>query len=159
MHSVGLMCSVTAKRYERVVLRLDHFGELQGVVGRVFDGGLFIKLAMTKTARVSFTEKLDWFEKIKNHDAPDRRIEPRFVPLNPYTQIMWPDGKRETCRVVDLSVSGAAMAADTIPPLGTVLAVGKVIGRVARCFSGGFAVRFVERQDRADVEARVTGAQ
>jgi hypothetical protein len=59
------------------------------------------------------------------------------------------------CFVVDISVSGAAVSADIVPRIGTVLAVGKVVGRVVRNIQGGFAVQFVEAQDRQEVEALV----
>jgi len=54
-----------------------------------------------------------------------------------------------------LSVSGAAISAEIVPPIGTVLAVGKVVARVVRHFAGGFSVRFVEPQSRDRVEAMV----
>jgi hypothetical protein len=59
------------------------------------------------------------------------------------------------CFVIDISVSGAAVSADISPEIGTPLAVGWVVGRVVRFVPGGFAVRFVELQDRQAVEALV----
>jgi hypothetical protein len=69
--------------------------------------------------------------------------------------MMLPDGSIENCLVLNLSVSGVAISADTVPAVGTVLAVGTIVGRVVRYFEGGFAVQFVECQSRCDVEARL----
>jgi hypothetical protein len=55
----------------------------------------------------------------------------------------------------DLDRSAAnriAAHSDATPELGTVLAVGKVVGRVVRHFPGGFAVKFVSLQDPRIVE-------
>jgi len=60
-----------------------------------------------------------------------------------------------SCFVIDLSISGVAVSADIDPEIGSVLAVGAVVGRVARCFRGGFAVKFVTVQDRVIVEEQV----
>ena len=57
--------------------------------------------------------------------------------------------------VIDLSVLGAAVSANVTPPVGTVLAVGRVAARVVRHFAGAFAVRFVEAQNRETVESLV----
>jgi len=62
------------------------------------------------------------------------------------------DGRTETCLVLDLSGAGAAISADTIPPVGTVLAVGTIVSRVVRHFDEGFAVQFIERQRPETVE-------
>jgi hypothetical protein len=59
------------------------------------------------------------------------------------------------CFVVDLSVSAVALSAEIVPRIGTVLAVGRVVGRVVRHFEGGFSVKFVEVQSRDSVEALV----
>src|SRR6266511_1028132 len=67
------------------------------------------------------------------------------------------DGTTMTCFVIDISVSGAAISADTVPEIATVLAVGKAIGRVVRHFAGGFAVKFVDLHNRDSVEALVMG--
>ena len=57
-----------------------------------------------------------------------------------------PDGNSETCQVLNISASGAALCADTAPEIGTVLIVGKIVSHVVRQFDGGFAVQFIERQ-------------
>ena len=68
---------------------------------------------------------------------------------------MLPGGSIQSCLVIDLSVSGAAVSAETVPDIGTVLAVGKIIGRVVRHLQGGFAVHFVECQSPDEVEKKL----
>jgi len=54
------------------------------------------------------------------------------------------DGTVRTCFIIDVSVTGAAVSTDFVPEIGTVLAVGKAVGRVSRHFDGGFAVQFIQ---------------
>jgi PilZ domain-containing protein len=158
VRGIGVVCSTTAPAGERVMLRLDHFGEIQGIVGRVLEGGFMMNIVMSGDDREKLALKIEWFENLKNHDVGERRADARFAPTNPHSQLMWSDGKSETCHILDLSTSGAAILSDTTPAMGAVLAVGKVVGRVARRFRGGFAVQFKEAQSRAKIEEKVAKA-
>ena len=62
-----------------------------------------------------------------------------------------------SCLVTDLSASGAAVIVPTLfPKIGTVLAVGKVIGRVNRHFPGRICrFNFVFLQQPQNVEKLV----
>ena len=44
-----------------------------------------------------------------------------------------------TCRIIDLSLSGAAIAAENRPPLKSLVLLGKVQSRVVRNLEEGFA--------------------
>ena len=52
-------------------------------------------------------------------------------------------------------MSGASVSSDVQPQIGMPLAVGACVGRVVRLLPDGFAVKFVERQNRDDLERRV----
>jgi hypothetical protein len=105
--------------------------------------------------RDKLADKIDWLAKHKDDQLLDQRANERFAPINPYSRLILPDRTVMICFVIDMSVSGAAVSAEVVPEVGTVLAVGRVIGRVVRHFSGGFSVRFVELQSRDRVEAMV----
>jgi hypothetical protein len=65
------------------------------------------------------------------------------------------DRTRQQCFIIDVSASGAAISADVRPPIGTPLAVGKVVARVVRQFDDGFAVQFIELQDLDQLEQKL----
>jgi len=50
-----------------------------------------------------------------------------------------------------MSIAGAAVSAEVQPPVGMPLAIGACIGRVVRLLPNGFAVKFVEKQNRNDL--------
>ena len=153
--AVALASPVNAKVGERVLAHIDHLGKLEGAVVRGLERGFVMSISASAEERDKLADTIEWLEKHKNHDVADSRADERMVPTNPYSRIILPNGSRETCLVLDLSVSGAAISADTVPDIGTVLAVGIVVGRVVRHFDGGFAVQFVERQSRHNVEVLV----
>ena len=51
-----------------------------------------------------------------------------------------------TCRIIDLSLSGAAIAAEKRPPLHSHVSLGRVQSRVVRHLEEGFAIEFIHEQ-------------
>ena len=80
-----------------------------------------------------------------------------MVPRDPVTQLSLPDGTSMNCRLIDMSLSGAAVATDERPPIGTLVSLGKTQGRVIRHLEQGFAVEFTRLQHPDFLEQNVTG--
>jgi hypothetical protein len=99
--------------------------------------------------------RINWIVGNKDVGVSDDRTHARFIPRRPLSLLTLADGSVIPCFVVDISATGAAISADILPKVGTPLAVGKVVGRVVRNIAGGFAVKFIEAQDRQEVEALV----
>lgn len=151
--AIAFASPVIGKVGERVIAHIDHLGKLDGAVVRELTRGFVMSISASEEERDKLAGKIEWLAKYKDHDASDQRADKRIVPSNPYSWIMLGDGRIETCLVLDFSVSGAAISAETMPKIGTVLAVGKIVSRVVRHFDGGFAVRFVQSQRDEMVEA------
>jgi len=153
--TIALAAPVRGKLGERVIAHIDHLGKLEGPIVRLLEGGFVMNIPASEEERDRLAAKIAWLEDYKNHDLLDRRADARTVPANPYSKMILADGNVEACIVLDLSVSGVALSAETVPDIGTVLAVGSVVGRVVRHFVGGFAVQFVERLNPNTVEVMV----
>ena len=153
--AMTLLVPVTGAVGERVIIHCDEFGKMEGTIMRTLDRGFVMKIAASEEERSKFAAKIDWYEKNKNHDLTDSRVHKRIVPKDPRSIIVMADGTQQECFIIDMSVSGAAVSADVRPPLGTPLAVGKVIGRVVRHLSGGFAVQFLQIQEMEFLEQRL----
>jgi hypothetical protein len=85
----------------------------------------------------------------------DARKTNRIIPKNAHSTIIFADGTYSSCFIIDMSATGAAVSADTLPEIGMPLAIGSCVGRVVRHFREGFAVKFAERQDPAHLEKLV----
>jgi PilZ domain len=144
---------VVGKVGERVISYFGEFGQLYGWVTDTVAGGFLLDLAVSKARREKLADTLTWLDRQqRNPDVRDARAQSRIVPHNPHSTLMFADGTTSGCFVIDMSVSGAAVSADTQPEVGTPLAVGAAVGRVVRHFREGFAVRFVKAQDEDRLE-------
>jgi hypothetical protein len=133
---------------ERATLRVEQFEDFRGAVCRLLSGGFVLKIKQTAAASEALALRIGGFDKIKNHDMPERRRARRKIPRNRDSQLLWADGRTEGCLILDISATGAAVSAQTIPEIGTVLALGRLVGRVVRLFDGGFAIHFSEEVQR-----------
>jgi PilZ domain len=132
------------------------FGKLEGLISDTTQGGFLLELAMTTAMREKFASKLTWLEKKqKDPSIPDARKQARIIPASPHSTLTLADGTVHSCFVIDMSIGGAAVSADIQPEIGTPLAVGACVGRVVRLLPDGFAVKFVEIQNREHLDRRV----
>jgi hypothetical protein len=151
--SIALAAPVQGGVGERVLAEIEHLGKLHGVVERLLrDQGFLMRLSATDEERAGLLHKIDWLEKHKNLDVPDRRKQSRFGPDSPFSSVVLPDSMVVNVFVIDLSVDGAAVSSHIVPEIGTPLALGTLVARVVRHFPGGFAVKFLVPQDRDEVE-------
>jgi hypothetical protein len=155
-HEIGLAAPVIGKVGERVIAEIDQLGKLEGRLVRQLGQGFVMRIAANEEQRRGLTAKITWMESHKHHDAPNKRTVERTVPTNPHSLLVFADGSVETCLVLDYSITGAAISADTVPDIGRVIAVGSVVGRVVRHFVGGFAIHFIQRQSQDTVETLLT---
>ena len=77
----------------------------------------------------------------------------------PTGNVILPNGTNVTCRVIDVSASGAAIAInpDLRPAVGSAVTIGKTTGRVVRHIEDGFAIEFNRLQHPDSIEDNVTG--
>jgi hypothetical protein len=133
------------------------FGKLDGHISDTRPGCFLFELNMTFPMREKLANKLTWLEgKVKDPEIPELRRDARMIPASPHSTVTMADGAIHECFVINMSVSGAAVSAEVQPEIGTPLAVGACIGRVVRVFPDGFAVEFVEKQKRHDLDRVIT---
>ena len=82
---------------------------------------------------------------------------PRLTPRNPIGRLILPNGINVSCRIIDVSQSGAGIASEQRPPIGSLLTLGKVQGRVVRHLEDGFAIEFTRLQHPDSLEEAITG--
>ena len=154
---MAMFAPVTGRQSERVVAYIDHVGRLEGVIARHFDNGFAMTIAATQRKRDRIAAQLTWLANRHLLDSPEDRRHGRFVPKRPMTMLIMPNGVNIGCRLIDLSLSGAAVATDQRPPMGALVTLGKVQGRVVRHLDDGFAVELLRLQHPDFVEESVTG--
>ena len=114
-------------------------------------------IGATARKRDKLAAQLTWLANREILNLPEDRRHDRIVPRNPTARLTFSDGRVLNCRLIDLSLSGAAVSATIRPPVGEQLTVGKVPARVVRHLEDGFALEFLHPQLEETVEDNVTG--
>lgn len=131
---------------ERIVAYMDHIGRLEGKILRVFHGGFAFNINATLHKRDMLAAKITWLANRHELNLPEDRRHERVVPSNKLAHIKLEDGRTYQVRIVDLSLSGAAIELDVRPAIGTLIWLGNMRGRVVRQFDEGVAIEFAMLQ-------------
>lgn len=141
---------------ERVVAYLDHIGRVEGKITREIDGGFAMSISASARKRDKLASVLTWLANKDELNLPEDRRFDRFVPKNPMTKIILPDNREYPCRIVDVSLSGAALKTPVRPALGTPITLGKMRARIVRHFDEGIAVEFATIQNKELLEHHIS---
>jgi len=98
---------------DRVIAYLDHIGRVEGKITRIIDNGFAMSVGATARKRDKLAAQLTWLANRDILNLPEDRRHDRIVPRNPIALMTLEDGSKMTCRIIDLSVSGAAVVAET----------------------------------------------
>ena len=155
----AVMATTPGKIGERVIAYVDHLGRLEGKITRDFEGGFAMSIGATPRKREKLAAQLTWLANRQILNLPEDRRHGRIVPRNPTARLILPNGVNIACRIIDVSLSGAAIAVppSQLPPIGSPVTVGKTPGRVVRHIDDGFAVEFTRLLHPDFLEESVTG--
>ena len=146
--SAAMITPITARIGERIIAYVDHLGRLEGKVLRHLDGGFAMSVNATELKRDKISAKLTWLANRHELNLPEDRRHERAAPTRRDAVVKMEDGRVYSTRIIDLSLSGAAIELDVRPALGTVLWLGNMRGRVVRHFQEGVALEFAIVQNR-----------
>jgi hypothetical protein len=129
-------------------VRLLGLCRLEGTVSRLAENAFVIQINATDRKREKLAAQLTWIANKHELGLPEDRRHDRLTPRNTLTELTLEDGSRYSCRLMDLSLSGAAVDVEIRPPLGTPVRLGNMRGRVVRHFMEGDAIEFASVQSR-----------
>jgi hypothetical protein len=139
---------------ERVIAYIDHIGRVEGVITRRLSDGFAMTVIASERKKDKLAAQLTWLANKHELDLPEDRRHERVAPRDPISVIQLGDGRQYQCRIIDLSLSGAAVEIDVKPALGVQVTLGTMRGQVVRHFEEGVAIEFavVQRPDTLEVE-------
>jgi hypothetical protein len=141
---MNIVSNVAAEDGSVIIAYVEDLGRLEGVVARVDDRGIAVRLVLSPLRREKLQERLGAGLGIP---APAKGIEGRRFERETTKGaaiVRRADGTELAARVTDLSLGGVAVEAAEWPPLGEQVMVGKMRGRVVRHNENGFAIEFSE---------------
>src|SRR5882724_8769483 len=154
---MSIVGPVSGSEGGRVVAYIDHVGRLEGSITRVLPTGFAMTIAATPRKRDKLAAQLTWLANRHILGLPEDRRHDRIVPRNPRSTMILPDGSAIVCRIIDMSLSGAAISSEQRPEVGLLVTLGKTPCRIVRHIENGFAVEFTRMQHPDFLEENVTG--
>src|SRR6218665_2506283 len=136
---------------ERIIAYLDHLGRIEGTILKQVDGGFLMDIAATSRKRDKMAAQLTWLANKDILNLPEDRRHERVVPDNRHSTVVLDDGRRYNCKIIDISLSGAAIELSVRPAMGTPVTLGRMRARVVRHFQDGGAVEFASAQEMLTV--------
>jgi hypothetical protein len=137
---VALAAPVRGEIGERAVLYLDHVGRLEGAIARYIEPGFVVALQVSSVKRERLADRLTWLSNRSALDF-DRRHE-RIVPHRRHCVLQMEGSEELFVRILNVSVSGVAIATEVRPPLRSQVTLGKTPGHVVRHLDDGIVVGF-----------------
>ena len=153
---MALVAPANAKPGERIIAYIDHVGRLEGAVVRAFPNGFAMTIAATPRKRDKLAAQLTWLANRHILGLPEDRRHGRLSPKNTQTNLILPSGVTVLVRLIDVSLSGAAIATEAKPPVGSLVMVGRTQARVVRVGDDGIAVEFTRLQHPDFLEENVS---
>lgn len=135
---------------ERIVASFEQVGTLEGTVVREVAGGFAFRIMATKHKREKLIAQLTWLANRNELDSSEGRQHERITPPNSLATMQFAgDASVQTCRLLDISISGASVASTLRPPIGMEVTLGRLRAKVVRHHAHGFGVQFMDMQNPA----------
>ncbi len=132
---------------ERVIAYLDHLGRIEGRVTRLTEDGFAAEIVASDRKREKLAAQLTWLVNRHELNLPEDRRHDRAANQSATASALeLDDGRKYPCRIIDLSLSGAAVSVAIKPALKTAVRLGTKQGRVVRHFEDGVAIEFLTLQ-------------
>ena len=149
----ALVTPVCGEPGDRIIAYIDHVGRIEGTITRALEGGFAIEIHATARKRDKLAAQLTWLADRHGPNLPEDRRHERMVPKNPFTHLTLADGRAYKCRVIDVSLMGAAVAIEVRPAIGQPVTLGRMKARVVGHLEGGIAVEFTAVQTAEALES------
>jgi len=146
-----IIAPMAGKEGERVIAYVDHVGRIEGPITQFIDGGFEMDLVASARKRDKLANQLTWLANKDELNLPEDRRHERLVPDNRHSLIRLEDGRKYNCKIIDISLSGAAVEMDVRPAIGTPCTLGRMRAKVVRHFQDGVAVEFASIQQMLTV--------
>ncbi len=141
-------CAGRPRADERVIAYIDHLGRVEGNVVAVDGRGFSMSINATERKREKLAAQLTWLANKHELGLPEDRRHDRLTPRSIRSELTLEDGSQYVCRIMDLSLSGAAVDVEVRPAIGTPVRLGNMRGRIVRHFMEGVAIEFLSLQSR-----------
>ncbi len=140
---------------ERVIAYIDSIGRLEGAIVERVDNGFLMSISASQRKRDKLADTLTWLANRHVLSLAEDRRHLRRTPKRTDSTLVFSDGTSHSVRVIDMSLSGAALATSLRPPLGSPVRLGRLGARVVRHFEDGIGIEFMRIMSDAAIEQTI----
>ena len=140
---------------EKVIAYMDNIGRLEGTIVERIEHGFLMSISASQRKRDKLADTLTWLANRHVLNLAEDRRHLRRTPKRTDTSVVFADGTTQTCRVIDMSLSGAALATAVRPPLGSAVKLGRLGARVVRHFDDGIGIEFMRLMSDDAIEQTI----
>ena len=134
-----------------IVIYIDGFGRFEGSVARADEDGFGIQFNCSEHKRERIAEQLAAYRNGGALEETSLRRHTR-APTKRVTRFTRASGEVVTCEALDFSVSGVSLMSDVRPPIGELVLIAEMVGRIARHHESGVSIEFMQpERAKADV--------
>ena len=143
---VAVHAPVKGEMGDRIVIYFDQVGRVEGVISRLFDTGFALAMTVPALKREKLADQLTWLTNRQSLGMREDRRHERIEPLHKRSTLHVA-GREIPVKLIDISLSGAAMSCDYKAAIGTPVVIGSTEAKIVRVFEGGVAVEFSREFD------------
>jgi len=140
---------------ERVIAYIDNIGRVEGVILETTDQGFVMSISASQRKRDKLADTLTWLANRHVLGLDEDRRHLRRTPKRSETTIVLSDGASHTVRVIDMSLSGAAISTNLRPPIGSPVRLGRLGARIVRHFDDGIGIEFMRLMSDSAIEQAI----
>jgi len=137
-----IACATDLRDDGKHILFMEHFGRFEVRIAHRRADNYGLQFVMGELKRKRLMERMSSYMAggadsiARLRQFPRARVQAEISAVRPGGQII-------ACSVIDISLDGASLNAETKPPIGEIVTVGKTQGRVVRHHDCGFAIQFI----------------
>jgi hypothetical protein len=140
---------------ERVIAYVDNIGRVEGVILEKTEQGFVMSISASQRKRDKLADTLTWLANRNVLSLDEDRRHLRRAPKRSETTIVLSDGSSHTVRVIDMSLSGAAISTNLRPPIGSPVRLGRLGARIVRHFDDGIGIEFMRLMSDTAIEQAI----
>lgn len=149
--AASFVCASQPSVGEKIISYIDQLGRLEGIVSNINSSSFDVIINATPRKQTKLAAQLTWLaNKHELQGVEDRRHAREYVE-DQNSEIRLEDGRTYPCRIIDLSVSGAAFEVGIRPEIGTTIWLGSMKGNVIRHFENGVSMQFATVREKAHI--------
>lgn len=144
---LAIIAPVQPEIGERIIVYIDELGGLEGTAVRHIEDGFAMALSATQHKREKLAARITWLVNRHELEGPGTRQHARILPVRNINTLKLSDDITLEVQVIDISLSGANVATEARPPLGSEVMLGKLRAEVVRFHDRGIGIRFIPVQE------------